>query len=743
MLSLVIACDQSLSDLPAPSELVPPALQATPTVSTVPTAPTLSPSVADAATPGEPSASPTPATTSETPAQFPRSDAEAGYWVSDLAVIAIERTPETPTVGETVRYSVTVENKGAMPALFADLDLVIDGEVVNSTFISELAAGETVTKQFDLRASAGERVVEAVVDASSQIDEQNEENNRLSLTVPGGAISDLEIDGVTWLPQNPSVGDQVIFSVVIANRGQGQSGSSRVTYSLLGSTLSFDQDRFGGILPGDSITENFTWTANTDEPVFRLTVDPEDEVVETDESNNAYNVIFEGILLADLVVEEIIWEPEKTSVGDTVTFTVTIRNIGNGNAGPSSIAYLETSDLLGASITIGAGAVGIIPPKESARETFQWTTKAEPTTLIVRLDSGEDVDETDETNNQRTIVYDGIILPDLMVEAITWEPETPNVGDTVAVTAVLTNQGEGSSSSANVNFYVSGGSLFGPTPLLMGFKEVAGLPSGATATTTFSWVATQGQPTFIVTVDEVGFVTETDESNNEAEVKFTGALLPDLVIESIEWNTSAPSEGDPVTFTVTVANHGEGSSSAGTVSYLIDDDPVFIDFSLFGSDVFDIIPPRESVTRTFIWTAKVGGADFKAIVDPGNDVDESSEVNNELTATHPGVAFPDLVIGSISWTPFDAVPGDSVSVRVLIKNLNDGSAAPSAVTYFVDGTGVGFDEIERLPGRSSVTHTFPWTVEVGQHTFKAIVDPVEVVQETMETNNEATAVGSW
>ncbi len=629
-----------------------------------------------------------------------------------------------------------------MPALFADLDLVIDGEVVNSTFISGLSSGETVTKQFDLRASSGDRVVEAIIDSSNQLDEQNEANNRLSITVGAGAVSDLVVEDVTWTPQNPSVGDEVVFNVVIANRGQGQSGGTRVTYSLLGSTSSFDQDRFGGIVAGDSITESFAWTADTDGPVFRVTLDPDDEVAETDESNNSYNVVFEGILLPDLVVERIVWEPERTSVGETVNFTITIRNQGDGSAGPSAIAYSESSEPLGTS-PIGAGSVGPIPPLESAQETFQWTTRAEPTTLIVHLDSNEDIEETNETNNLGEAVYDSVILPDLVVEAVTWEPETPNVGDSIAINAVIRNQGDGTSSSANVNLYVSGGVLFGSTRLLMGFGEVDGLLAGASVTTTFTWVATQGQPTFTILVDELGLVTETDESNNEGEAKFTGALLPDLVVESIEWNTSAPSEGDPVTFTVTISNRGEGSSSAGTVSYLIDDDPIFVEFTLFGSDVFDIVPPGESVTRTFVWTAKEGGADFKAIVDPGDGVDESSEVNNELTATHPGVAFPDLVVGSISWTPLDAAPGDSITIRILIKNLNDGSAAPSAVTYFVDGSGVGFDDVERLPGRSSVTLTFPWTVEVGQHTFKAIVDFTELVQETVETNNEATAVGSW
>jgi len=110
-------------------------------------------------------------------------------------------------------------------------------------------------------------------------------------------------------------------------------------------------------------------------------VDKDNTVTESDETNNEKNITFSATSLSDLVVQDIIWTPTNTSIGETVTFTATIKNQGLGSSS-SSRAYFSTTKI-----------------------SFTWNAQAGPHTFKAVVDKDNTVTESDETNNEKTITF--------------------------------------------------------------------------------------------------------------------------------------------------------------------------------------------------------------------------------------------------------------------------------------------------------------------------------------------------
>jgi subtilase family serine protease len=103
---------------------------------------------------------------------------------------------------------------------------------------------------------------------------------------------------------------------------------------------------------------------------------------------------------SDLVIQDIAWSPTNPSAGETVTFTVTIKNQGSGDAGPSTIEYYVDGFYKGydpvSSITAGG----------TATKHFTWS--AEPGNHSIRavVSYSGSVPESDETNNESEIILE-------------------------------------------------------------------------------------------------------------------------------------------------------------------------------------------------------------------------------------------------------------------------------------------------------------------------------------------------
>ena len=319
-------------------------------------------------------------------------------------------------------------------------------------------------------------------------------------------------------------------------------------------------------------------------------------------------------------------------------------------------------------------------------------------------------------------------LPDLIATGIRWEPEVPTVGRDVKVIVTVQNQHEtvGAGESALV-LQVDGKDVGETTLDAMGPGQSIGVE--------FTWKALDGASIFGAVVDSRSQVEERLETNNRTTANFGGALVPDLVLESLTWSPISPLVGDTLTFTLVVGNQGDLVSGDFRVYVFLDDgiSPTW-DLAIAG------IGKQQRVTTTYAWTAVAGTHTFRVVVDGFNDLVESDKTNNSATASPTVRALADLVIESLTWSPNFPSPGQLVSLSLTLKNQGVVSSGDFRVHVYLDqGSSptrtILFSSI--IEGKSA-TGSFSWTAQPGPHVFRAVADGGEEVSEIDETNNSAT-----
>jgi len=433
--------------------------------------------------------------------------------VPDFIIEAITWLPADPLEGVTVTFTVTIKNQGSIEADYSRVAYYIDNDLLASDPVISIDPGDTVDKTFTWTAEAGSHDIKAVADLYETVIESDETNNALTVTLSAFG-PDLIVQDITWSPESPSIGDTVTFTVAIKNQG-ASAGSSRVAY-YIDNDLPIS-DSVVPIDPGGTVDKTFTWTAQAGSHDIKAVADSDEEVTESDETNNAKTVTFSGAVLSDLIVQDITWLPESLSIGDTVTFTVTIENQGNGKAGSSHVAYYIDDTLL------TSDSVSRVHPDTSVDKSFTWTAQAGSHDIKAVTDSDEEVVESDETNNALTVTLSAI-APDLIVQDITWSPESPSIGDTVTFTVTVENQGNGKAGSSLVHFYIDGS--------FRGYQDVQVIDAGVTATKTFTWVAQTGYHPIKAVADEANSVTESNEFNNKTTVIFSISPSPPAPVPS-------------------------------------------------------------------------------------------------------------------------------------------------------------------------------------------------------------------
>jgi len=540
--------------------------------------------------------------------------------------------------------------------------------------------------------------------------DSNETNNAKTLALSTPA-PDLITETITWSPANPSIGNTVTFTVTIKNQGSGKADSSHVAYYIDDAYLT--SVSVDSIDPGATATKTFTWKARAGSHTIKATADSSQRVAESNETNNAKTFAF-STLAPDLTIETVTWLPANPSKGDTVTFSITIKNQGSGKAGRSHVyLYIDGSYK-------GDREVQQIDPGATVTKSFSWTAWAGSHALKAVADSNQRVAESDETNNAQTVTF-STLAPDLIIKTVTWSPANPpKKGDTVTFTVTIKNQGSGTADYSRVACYIYDACLASAL--------VSPIDAGATATKTLAWRVQTGSHAIQVVADSNQKVAESDETNNAKTVAFSGPSICDLIIQSITWSPASPSIGDTATFTVTIKNQGGTSARSSRVAYYIDD-------SSMGYEYVPEIGAGATVTKTFTWAIRAGSHAIKAVANSNHRVTESDETNNAKTVTFSGPSRFDLIVQDIAWAPASPSIGDTVTFTVTIKNQGSDKTDHSYAAYYIDDAYLTSAFVSPIDPGGTVDKTFAWTAQIGSHAIKVVTDSNQRIPESDETNN--------
>ncbi|CAD6494684.1 MAG: Outer membrane protein assembly factor BamB [Candidatus Argoarchaeum ethanivorans] len=222
------------------------------------------------------------------------SEIESGGFVQDMLLesgerpdlIVTEKSEEWVTVDKTYTTTYTVENSGTFNAGASTIAIEIDGTEVATDPVPALAIGESYTSTLGPFTLSGENdTIRVCADNDEIVSELNETNNCLENLLEVSGLPDLTIQVALKTPGYTN--EENILGVKAKNTGSGDAGSFNVSLSIDGTPVLLETV---SSLAVNEITElEYTWTpASTGEYAMSATADTNNDVTESDETNNDY-----------------------------------------------------------------------------------------------------------------------------------------------------------------------------------------------------------------------------------------------------------------------------------------------------------------------------------------------------------------------------------------------------------------------------------------------------------------------
>ncbi|WP_230986590.1 carbohydrate-binding protein [Cohnella fermenti] len=224
---------------------------------------------------------------------------------------------------------------------------------------------------------------------------------------------DLKVTGLSWSPTSPIETDAVTLSAVVQNAGSVASAATSVNF-YLGSSL-VGTASVAALAAGASTTVSANIGAK-DAGSYSVTakVDESNAVIETDDSNNSFtssSALIVGQVQSSDLIATASWSPSNPSAGNTVTFTVNLKNQGNiASAAGSHALSLTLKNAAGATIqTLSGSYSGSLAAGASANVVLgTWTAVNGSYTVTATVASDANEVAIKQANNTSTAsLYSG------------------------------------------------------------------------------------------------------------------------------------------------------------------------------------------------------------------------------------------------------------------------------------------------------------------------------------------------
>ncbi|WP_400255727.1 adhesin [Methanobrevibacter smithii] len=629
-----------------------------------------------------------------------------------------------PNFGDSIDYTITVNNIGKADAKHV---VVVDRLDKGLKYVSSSyngvydEAAHTVTWVVDIAAGSSlDLTVTAVADEYGVL------TNIVSV---GDKSASVDVNVPEIIPnktadiENPNFGDNVTYTVTVTNDGNADA-KAVVVRDVLGKDLKFVSAT--GTYTFDEATNTITWTVDVDAgKTETFTV-----VATVINYGNVTNSLVVGnkTFNKNVTVPEI--TPDKTvdnenpNFGDDLTYTVTVKNEGNGNANDVIIV-----DALGKGL-------------EYVSSTGNYDNKTNTITWKVDLASGETktftvvakiVGYTDVTNEVTVGNKTAAVTVDIpeIIPAKDVNNTTPNFGDKVEYTITVNNNANKDAKQVVI-----------VDTLGKGLKFINASHNGKydESTRTITWIIDLGAGESAVfsvnaAVEAYGNINNTVVVGNKSATK--NITVPEI-IPGKSVDVENPNFGDTVTYTVVVTNNGVVDAKQVVVKDILDKGLKFVKAT--GEYTFD------EDSRTVTW-----------IIDLAKG--ESQTFYVTAVAEAYGVLINDVTVGDNTASADVVVPeiipdktanitnpnfGDKVDYTVTVTN--DGMGDVNNVVI-VDGLGEGLTFVSASDNGvwDPVKRTVTWIVDLAKGESKvfsviAIVSGYGNVTNSLVVGNKTTGV---
>lgn len=485
----------------------------------------------------------------------------------------------------------------------------------------------------------------------------------------------------------------------------------------------------------------------------------------------------------DMIVESVEANPKGVEPNGQTELTIRIKNVGAAGVQTSGQNQLVTAvhyyDLNGnekgwngmsfLNIYLGPGEV-----KEMKSSFNRFTYGEGNYKVMVKADQNNKIDESDETNNEKTIHIEARIKkPDLIMDSVSWTPANPAVGQNTDFQIKVRNIGtktitpSASDPSKRLligldRYKLSGAYDQGSSRVI---SEPIAPGESITVTTRERFNEGAGTYNIVANADMEGKFEELNENNNKLQRQIhvgQAGSLPDLIIDDVSWSPTVPEVNKEIPFKFSVRNIGVAKAD------------MYMHFAVevieIGSQVESthvnaiqqaINPGEAYLVNVPIKFNKVSNYRIVALVDSGqNRQPEIIENNNDISIyITPKEESPpqddgkrlDFVIDSINLLTQNPKPGDAASFSIIIKNEGEktyiGGSPPQQdgelsvkKELYKDNALIWSDSkliVTALAPSEKYNHEISVSLpSTGSYRLKAILDDNNKHAESNENNNE-------
>lgn len=388
-------------------------------------------------------------------------------------------------------------------------------------------ASAQVTFSFTLTQSAEHRLW-LVIDPSNHLAEADETNNRASAALPLQSTLDFFVTpGSLSFSQNPSgLGQNVTITATVGNQGTTDAFRVPVRFFIDAPQGAIDlETRTIDLASGARTTVSMVWRTNRplDQVPVIVQVDPANAFPESSETNNRDSAVLTVAGSTDPNLALSFQELQVTdpaNQGGAATISIPVHNNGFADA-----VNIPVDFYLGApgngGVQIGTTqTIPLLRPGEQASASVIWNPiQTSGTQLIYAVaDLNNAIIEFDEGDNSAFVTVNVASLPDLSLNAaaISFSPAFPKEGDSVVVTAAISNRRGQAAGNVRIRFFdgdpAAGGVQIGSDQII---PQILGLGE-ANAQIAYATSGKLGAHLIYVQADPLNEVVEQDETNNRA-----------------------------------------------------------------------------------------------------------------------------------------------------------------------------------------------------------------------------------
>ena len=562
-----------------------------------------------------------------------------------------------PNFGDSIDYTITVNNIGKADAKHV---VVVDRLDKGLKYVSSShngvydEAAHTVTWVVDIAAGSSlDLTVTAVADEYGVL------TNIVSV---GDKSASVDVNVPEIIPnktadiENPNFGDNVTYTVTVTNDGNADA-KAVVVRDVLGKDLKFVSAT--GTYTFDEATNTITWTVDVDAgKTETFTV-----VATVINYGNVTNSLVVGnkTFNKNVTVPEI--TPDKTvdnenpNFGDNLTYTVTVKNEGNGNATDVIIV-----DALGK----GLEYVSSTGNYDNKTNTITWKVdlasgETKTFTVVAKIIGYTDVTNEVTVGNKTAAVT--VNIPEI-IPAKDVNNTTPNFGDKVEYTITVNNNANKDAKQVVI-----------VDTLGKGLKFINASHNGKydESTRTITWIIDLGAGESAVfsvnaTIEAYGNINNTVVVGNKSATK--NITVPEITpIKKVE--NTVPNFGEEVTYFISVFNSAIVDAKQVVVVDHLDKGLKYVSSSHNG--VYD------EAAHTVTWVVDIAAG-------------SSLDLTVTAVADEYGVLTNNVTVGdkraSVDVTVPEIIPAKSVDVEN--PNFND------EITYTVTVTNNGVVDAKQV-----------------------------------------------